>query len=176
MNVPSIDFRRRSGAAPRSTGLLALCSAVTVALVHPLAAWAADDPPPAPAARSTPAAADTLGVARQHIAAKRWADAITELRRVNATSRADWNNLMGYSHRKAKVPDLAAAQQYYDAALRIDPRHRGALEYSGELYLMKNDLPAAKARLASLETVCGRNCSEFEQLKTAIAGFEARPR
>jgi Flp pilus assembly protein TadD len=140
-------------------------------------AHAADDPPAAPPANSAKAApADPLGTARNLIQQDRWRDAITELQRVNLSANADWNNLMGYSHRKAKTPDLAAAQRYYDVALQIDPKHKGALEYSGELYLMKNDLPAAKARLASLETVCGRQCAEFELLRTAIANHEAKPR
>ena len=45
---------------------------------------------------------------------------------VNDSDSADWNNLMGYTHRKAKTPDYAAAEPYYDAALRIDPKHCGA--------------------------------------------------
>jgi hypothetical protein len=80
---------------------------------------------------------------------------------------------MGYSHRKAKTPDYTAALQYYGAALRIDPKHRGALEYSGELFLINKDLPAAQARLATLDSVCGKNCAEYAQLKTAIASYEA---
>jgi Flp pilus assembly protein TadD len=140
------------------------------------ASIAADDPPAAAAAPARAGAADPFAGARNLIQQERWRDAIAELQRVNQTASADWHNLMGYSYRKARTPDLVAAQRHYDAALTIDPRHRGALEYSGELFLMKNDLPAARQRLASLETVCGRNCAEFEQLRTAIAGFEAKPR
>jgi Flp pilus assembly protein TadD len=138
-------------------------------------AHAADEPsvvPPTPA-KKTEASADPLGSARALIQQERWRDAITELKRVNRTESADWHNLMGYSHRKAKTPDYAAAQQHYDSALRIDPQHRGALEYSGELALMKNDLPTAQSRLASLDKVCGKTCAEFTQLKAAIASFEA---
>jgi hypothetical protein len=100
-------------------------------------------------------------------------DAIADLKRVDQAQSADWNKLMGYSHRKAKTPDFAAAQRYYDSALRIDPQHRGALEYSGELFLMKSDLPSAKSRLASHGNVCGKTCPEFVQLKGAIASYEA---
>jgi Flp pilus assembly protein TadD len=137
-------------------------------------AYAADEPSAAPAATSktSEAPADPLAAARALIQQERWRDAITELKRVNQTQSADWNNLMGYSHRKAKTPDLVAAQQFYDNALRIDPTHRGALEYSGELFLMKNELLVAKSRLAALETVCGKSCPEFVQLKTAISSYE----
>jgi Flp pilus assembly protein TadD len=131
--------------------------------------------PAAPAAAAAPA--DPLAGARSLIGQAKWRDAIDELKRVDRPSNADWNNLMGYAHRKQPQPDLAAAQRYYDAALRLDPKHRGALEYSGELMLMKNDLPGAKARLSSLEAVCGANCAETEKLKTAIAAHEAgKPR
>ena len=52
---------------------------------------------------------------------------------------------MGYALRKQAAPDLEGAQRHYDAALRINPQHLGALEYAGELALMKKDLPAAEA-------------------------------
>jgi tetratricopeptide (TPR) repeat protein len=135
-------------------------------------AFAADTP--APSDPATPAApADPLAAARAQIAAKRWDSAIDELKRVNATQSADWNNLMGYSQRKSKTPDLAASERYYDAALQIDPKHRGTLEYSGELYLMKGDLPKAEQRLASLEKVCGTRCTEYGDLKQAIERYKA---
>jgi tetratricopeptide (TPR) repeat protein len=123
------------------------------------------------------AAADPLAAARTQIAAKQWGKAIEELKKINARENADWNNLMGYSLRKQATPDLEASERYYNEALRIDPKHRGALEYSGELMLMKNDLPGAKAKLSSLQAVCGASCAETEKLKTAIAGYEAgKPR
>jgi tetratricopeptide (TPR) repeat protein len=145
------------------------------ALLAATAVFAADDSSaaPAPAAKKTEASADPLASARALIQQERWRDAITELKRIDQPQSADWNNLMGYSHRKAKTPDYAAAQQYYDVALRIDPQHRGALEYSGELALMKNELPAAQDKLASLDKVCGKSCPEFVQLKAAIARHES---
>ena len=130
---------------------------------------------PAAAADTTPpaAAADKLAPARALIAQERWRDAIAALKEVNDSSSADWNNLMGYSHRKAKVPDLAAAEAYYNAALRIDPRHRGALAYSGELYLMRGELPRAEERLAALDKVCTFGCDELRQLRQAVASYKA---
>ena len=78
---------------------------------------------------------DKLDGVRAQIAAKNWSGAIDELKRLNDTGDADWNNLMGYSLRKQATPDFAGAEKFYNEALRIDPKHRGALEYSGELYL-----------------------------------------
>jgi tetratricopeptide (TPR) repeat protein len=138
-----------------------------VLLVCAGVAHAADTAPAAPAAD------DPLTPARAQIAAKNWTGAIDELKRVNATANADWNNLMGYSHRKAKTPDLAAAEKFYDEALRIDPKHRGALEYSGELYLIKGELAKAEQRLAVLDKVCFMPCEEYTDLKNALARFKA---
>ncbi|HEX3141009.1 MAG TPA: tetratricopeptide repeat protein [Rhizobacter sp.] len=140
--------------------LLALSLSVSLG-----AAFAADTTPVAPT--------DKLAVARAQIAAKNWAGAIDELKRVNDTGSADWNNLMGYSLRKAKTPDLEGSEKFYNEALRIDPKHRGTLEYSGELYLMKGDLATAEQRLATLEKVCSASCAEYTELKNAIARYKA---
>ncbi len=75
----------------------------------------------AQAADTAPATPDKLASARTLVAEKKWAAAIDELKRVNDAGNADWNNLMGYSQRKAKAPDLAAAERYYTEALRIEP-------------------------------------------------------
>jgi tetratricopeptide (TPR) repeat protein len=129
---------------------------------------AADTPEPTPAR-----VADPLAPARVNIKAKRWPEALADLKRVNATNSADWNNLMGYTLRKLSPPDLEGAQRHYDAALRIDPRHRGALEYSGELALMKGDLPVAEQRLATLARACGGPCEEQDDLKKAVDKYKA---
>ena len=140
-------------------------AAVAALAVAALAAQAADDP--------APAKGDKLAAARALIADNKWAPAIEELKKVNDTRSADWNNLMGYSHRKARTPDLAAAERYYTEALRIDAKHKGALEYSGELYLMLGDLAKAEARLTALQGVCGTSCEEYKDLKGAVDRFKA---
>lgn len=149
--------------------------AVAFALCAVATTHAADDPPAPPPAHSSaaPAPVDPLGSARALIAQERWRDAIAELRKANLSDNADWHNLMGYSHRKAKTPDYAAANFHYDAALRLQPQHRGALEYSGELYLMQGDVARAKSRLVNLEAACGTGCTEYKQLQSAIAAHAA---
>jgi len=116
---------------------------------------------------------DKLEGVRAQIAAKNWSGAIDELKRMNDTGDADWNNLMGYSLRKGPTPDFAGAEKFYNEALRIDPRHRGALEYSGELYLQTGDLAKAEQRLAALDKACFLPCAEYSDLKTAIAQYKA---
>lgn len=143
-----------------ATGLFAL-------LICAAAAQAADTSPAA-------VPADPLATARQRIQGQRWAAAIEELRRVDDSGSADWNNLMGYAMRKQTPPDLDAAQRHYDAALRIDPRHQGALEYSGELALMKGDLATAESRLATLQRLCRSPCEALDDLARSIARFKSR--
>ena len=121
----------------------------------------------------SPAPKANLVNARAQIAAKDWDAALEELKRVNDVGSADWNNLMGYTLRKAKTPDLAASEQYYNEALRIDPEHRGTLSYSGELYLMKGDLAMAEKRLAALDKICLLPCAEYTELKKSIARYKS---
>ena len=111
--------------------------------------------------------------ARALIEAKDWKGAIQELQRVSDPASADWNNLMGYSHRKAKTPDYVAPEGYYDAALRIDPTHRGALSYSGELYLVLGNLPKAEQRRTTLKAACNDSCAELDKLNLAIERYKA---
>ncbi len=114
-----------------------------------------------------------MGTARALVAEQKWSDAIAELRRVNDSGNADWNNLMGYSLRKSSPPDLAAAERHYNEALRLNPKHRGALEYSGELYLMLGDMARVEQRLNALDKACFLPCEEFTDLKKAVARYKA---
>ena len=149
----------------RSTWLRALAATALAMAGH--ASIAADEAPAAPAS------SDKLATARALIKQSKWVAAIDELKKVGDRRSADWNNLMGYSHRQAKTPDYAAAERYYNEALRIDPRHRGALEYSGELYLAMGDLGKAEQRLAVLAKACPAACEELGDLEAAVARFKA---
>ena len=129
--------------------------------------WAAD---------TTPAKSDPtwLTEARASIKAEKYDQAIKQLQSANETNSADWNNLLGYSLRKKQPPDLAGAEKYYQAALKIDPTHRGALEYYGMLKLMNNDLPGAEALLARLDKACRFGCEEYSDLKEAIQKYKSK--
>jgi Flp pilus assembly protein TadD len=128
--------------------------------------WAADTPP----AKSDPA---WLTEARASIKTEKYNQAIQQLQAANETSSADWNNLLGYSLRKKQPPDLVGAEKYYQAALKIDPEHRGALEYYGKLKLMNNDLLGAEALLARLDKACTFGCEEYSDLKGAIQKYKS---
>lgn len=68
---------------------------------------------------------------------------------------------------------IAEAEKFYTEALRIEPKHRGALEYSGELYLMTGKLDMAEQRLAALDKACFLPCEEYSDLKRAVARYKA---
>jgi len=112
--------------------------------------------------------------AQKEIKAKNYDGAIKTLLAANEPNSADWNNLLGYAQRKKSPPDLNAAERYYQVALKIDPKHKGALEYYGELFLMKNDLPGAEQMLARLNKVCIFSCEEYRDLKEEIAKYKAK--
>ena len=111
---------------------------------------------------------------RASIKSEKYNQAIQQLQAANETSSADWNNLMGYSLRKKQPPDLVGAEKYYQAALKIDPNHRGALEYYGQLKLINNDLPGAEALLARLDKACTFGCEEYSDLKVAIQKYKSK--
>jgi Flp pilus assembly protein TadD len=128
--------------------------------------WAADTAP----IKSDPV---WLTEARASIKAEKYTQAIQQLQAANETSSADWNNLLGYSLRKKQPPDLVGAEKYYQAALKINPEHRGALEYYGKLKLINNDLPGAEALLARLDKACTFGCEEYSDLKGAIQKYKS---
>ena len=84
-----------------------------------------------------------------------------------APEDADAWNLMGFAHRKMK--DYEAAEDYYGRALELNPHHKGALEYRGELYLETDRPEEARAALRALETLCPAGCSELDDMRAAFA-------
>ena len=112
--------------------------------------------------------------AQKELKSANYEAAIKVLQTANDSASADWNNLIGYAMRLKNPPDLMASETFYKAALKIDPAHKGALEYYGELLLMKNDLAGAEQMLARLDKICFFSCEEFRDLKQAIATHKAK--
>ena len=97
--------------------------------------------------------------------------AITELDQSlrDTPDDADLLNLVAYSHRKLDHFDIAL--DYYLKALKIDPDHRGANEYLGELYFQLGQLEKAEERLEVLDKDCFFGCEEFDELEQAINDY-----
>ena len=92
----------------------------------------------------------------------------------SSPNNADLHNLYAYAIRKGPKPDMDLVFKHYAEALRIDPKHRGAHEYIGEAYLMANNLAKAKEHLAALDRLCFFGCTEYTDLKLAIAAHGVR--
>jgi cytochrome c-type biogenesis protein CcmH/NrfG len=90
---------------------------------------------------------------------------------------ADAHNLMGYSLRKSG--DFEQSLVHYQKALEIDPKHKSALEYLGELYVETKEIDKARATAARLKALCPQGCEELSDLEKTIAGaagVKTRPR
>jgi tetratricopeptide (TPR) repeat protein len=109
-------------------------------------------------------------------ARKDWAASAAMLREALAKSpdNADYHNLYAYALRKGPNPDMDQVFKHYDEALRLQPKSRNAHEYIGEAYLMVGNLPKAKEHLAQLDKLCFFPCSQYSDLKKAVADYEAK--
>ena len=112
--------------------------------------------------------------ARQAIELKNYDVAIQVLSQAPDQQSADWHNLMGFSLRLKTPPQLVMAERHYQAALEKNPIHLGALEYYGELFLLKKDMPSAQNMLTRLERACPSGCEELSDLQKSIADFKAK--
>ena len=103
---------------------------------------------------------------------KNYDQAIVKLKEAEAAAKkdADIQNLLGFAHRKSGKLD--AAGKYYKSALALDSKHKGALEYQGELFLMLGDKASAEKNLQKLDKICWLGCSELDDLRTAIRNYK----
>ncbi len=83
---------------------------------------------------------------------------------------ADAFNWLGYANRK--LGHLEQARKAYARALFLDPDHKGAHEYAGELRLLLGDLEGAQKHLAELDRICLLGCEEYDELKAEIAAWK----
>ncbi|NOX82813.1 MAG: tetratricopeptide repeat protein [Alphaproteobacteria bacterium] len=112
--------------------------------------------------------AERYGDAVKLINQQRFAEAVSELYRAQAIigPHPDILNYLGFAHRKLGKFDRA--QDYYAAALELDPDHLGATEYLGELYLELGEIKKARRQLAKLDRLCAFGCAQYEDLARLI--------
>ena len=80
---------------------------------------------------------------------------------------ADGWNLYAYANRK--LNKFEKAEMYYEKALNIDPDHKGALEYQGELFMQTNRPDLAQENLIKLVKLCPDSCYELQKLEEYIS-------
>jgi len=164
MGMPTANAADRSDPTPAPVVSAVPTPAKTTPTPTPVAS-ATPTPTPSVAAKNVNT---ELTKVRTLIEAKNFSAALTALQAADKTfpNNADINNLLGYSARNLKQYKPAAT--YYAKALKIDPKHLGALEYQGELFMLTKKTSDAKKNLAKLKSLCGVNCEEYIDLKKAI--------
>jgi tetratricopeptide (TPR) repeat protein len=111
--------------------------------------------------------APDLTSVRAKIKAKDYPAALSELRDMaEDTQQADVYNLLGFTLRK--TGDFKTSLTYYAKALELQPDHKAAHEYLGELYVETGDVAKAKEQLDALTRLCPSGCEEREDLEHAI--------
>jgi Tfp pilus assembly protein PilF len=98
----------------------------------------------------------------------RWDDALASLDAAETAigPHPDILTYKGYVWRHKG--DWARAESFYHQALAIDPNHRGATEYYGELKVLEGDLASARKLLDRLDAACTFGCAEAEELRRWI--------
>jgi tetratricopeptide (TPR) repeat protein len=129
-----------------------------------------------PPAHTTAFAVDTmmstdapdLRAVRAKIQASEWPAALTELTQIASTvQHADVYNLLGFVNRN--MGEHKAAFTFYKKALDFDPKHKGAHEYLGELFVKTGNMAKAREHEVVLAGLCPTGCEELEDLRKAIA-------
>ena len=116
--------------------------------------------------------APDLTSVRAKIKAKDYSAALAELRDLaEDTQQADVYNLLGFTLRK--TGDFKTSLTYYTKALELQPDHKAAREYLGELYVETGNLAKAKEQLTILAKLCPSGCEEREDLQKAISAKSA---
>ena len=105
-------------------------------------------------------------------AARDWDGAIRSLQSaaLRDTRNADLQNYVGYAY--GRLRHFENAVRYYEHALTLNARHRGAHQHLGETYLVVGDLVMAAEHLAELERICLIPCQEHGNLKHAIGEYK----
>src|SRR5436190_10640846 len=96
----------------------------------------------------------TITAGRKAIDAKDFKAAVGHLTKAvqENPKDADAQSMLGFSYRKVGTFDKS--MEHYQAALKLDPNHRNASEYLGELYLDMNQAANAEKELATLKKSC----------------------
>ena len=164
--INSFDFRKLGFA------FAAAAIAVMGLTIYPLASLAAGTSSSGGSNYSVPAISKDMRKAVVMINKENYSKALMLLEREISKDpkNADAWNLTGYASRK--MGDYVASEKAYDRALSINPKHKGALEYKGELYLTLGNLEGAERMLSRLTKACYIGCKEKQKLVAAIDAYK----
>ena len=116
---------------------------------------------------------DPLLKAKRLISKERYTDAYKLLATLKTPEiEDDRQNLMRFTARKSG--DYATAKKHYEAALELSPKHLGALEYQGELFIALGDLDGAAQNLEKIKSIFWLYYKEKTKLKNALKKASTR--
>ena len=118
-----------------------------------------------------PSASKLINDAKKLIKNDKHERAIKKLKKAikEEPDNADIYNYLGFAHRK--IGDYDKSKIYYEKALSIQPDHKLALEYQGELFLKLDDVHSAQSNLVKLRMLCPEGCDELTDLDIAISKY-----
>ena len=136
--------------------------------INNLNVQAADTGPPAQIIQKTN---PTYAEAKTLVKNKKFDKAVVMLEELLKDSKNSSNPdiLNDYAYSLRNLKQYEKAEKFYLAALKINPKHAGANEYLGELYLQTKRPEEAKKRLEVLKTC---NCVEYKELKEKIEKYK----
>ena len=163
-------------ALPLKSTITAGCLAISLVAL-PLLSPVVGSNPDAMAAgdySSTPAESALMKAAKKDIKNNNYQSAFDRLMAgIGAeANNADFHNLLGFSARKTGRYELS--EKHYTKALSLNPKHKQAMEYMGELYLTLGQIDQAEALRERLDKVCWLGCSELDDLDKAIQAWKSK--
>jgi tetratricopeptide (TPR) repeat protein len=75
-------------------------------------------------------------------------------------------NYRGFATRKLGRTDEGIS--FYLKSVALDPNYAQVREYLGEAYVIQGKLDLAESQLATIKTICGMGCEEYQDLAQAI--------
>jgi tetratricopeptide (TPR) repeat protein len=115
-----------------------------------------------------PSASRLINDAKKLIKKEKYKRAIEKLEKAKKEEpdNADVFNYLGFAYRK--IGNYHNSKVFYEEALAIQPDHKLALEYQGELFLALHDPNSAQSNLIKLTALCPQGCDELQDLGTAF--------
>jgi tetratricopeptide (TPR) repeat protein len=93
---------------------------------------------------------------------------IEKLESLGHDDHPDVANLIGFSSRKLGRYD--DAKLWYERALKADPKHSRTWAYYGMWHAEQGNMLKARDHLAMVESICGKRCKDYTDLKGVIEG------
>lgn len=106
--------------------------------------------------------------ARALILEKKYQEGIAAMHKLDRDDLPDVANYIGYSYRM--LGDYDGAKIWYEKALASDPTHIRTWQYYGMWQVERGNMLKAADYLEKLRQLCGTDCKEYADLKSAMDG------